>query len=181
MPLISENDTCTRCLRTDYFFDSNIAVFAHSGPARQLLARLKFEGRRRVAALFADMIVERMDPRRRELPIVPVPPRPGRARPDGIELVARSLERRHGRVVRRILQRSGGAQQKSLDFVQRRDNLMGKIDLHPAVRSRAESLPRGVLLLDDVFTTGATLDACARALREAGCLSVLAMTLTIEE
>ena len=44
-----------------------------------------------------------------------------------------------------------------------------------------EEIPAEVFLLDDVFTTGATLDACARTLRNAGCRSVKAITLVIEE
>jgi predicted amidophosphoribosyltransferase len=145
-----------------------------------LLARFKFEGRSRLASLFADMAEAAMDGPRGRLAVVPVPPRPGRKGPDAIEMVARSLERRHGRRVLRLLARRGGAQQKSLDFMQRRDNLLGKIALRSGSAYGA-ALPPSVLLMDDVFTTGATLDACARTLREAGCRVVYAMTLTIEE
>ena len=80
--------------------------------------------------------------------------------------------------MQRLLERTGGAQQKSLDFAQRRENLRGMIRLAPGANAL---LPARVLLLDDVFTTGATLDACARALREGGCRSVLGLTLAIEE
>ena len=179
MPLLSERETCTRCRRTDFSFRSNRAVFPHSGPARELLARLKFEGRRRLASLFADILADEMDELRSTLPLVPVPPRSGRKGPDAIELIMRSLERRHGRRVDRLLVRGGGAQQKSLDFIQRRDNLLGKIAVAP--RGGRGAFPQSVLLIDDVFTTGATLDACARTLHGAGCQSVYAMTLTIEQ
>jgi len=47
----------------------------------------------------------------------------------------------------------------------------------PQVHVRGEA-PRSVLLVDDVQTTGATLSACARALREAGSIRVCAITFT---
>jgi predicted amidophosphoribosyltransferase len=106
-------------------------------------------------------------------------------------MVARSLERCHGIPVLRTLLRTAGAQQKSLDYQQRKDNLKGQISLSPRARWEAvhghradsahDAVPRHAVLLDDVFTTGATLDACARALRAAGCIEVNAVTLVMEE
>jgi ComF family protein len=178
--LVSEHGTCTRCREADFAFESNRALFPHSGKARELLARFKFEGRRRCATLFADVAAAVIVAEHDLLPIVPVPPRAGRRKADAVELLARCLEHRHGRRVLRLLSRTGGAQQKSLDFTQRRENLRKRILMAPGAL-REGLLPSRVLLLDDVFTTGATLDACARTLREAGCATVCALTLTIEE
>ena len=129
-----------------------------------------------MAGLLADMLSESG---RERFVVVPAPPRRGQAAPDAVELVARALERRHGFIVLRLLQRSGRVQQKSLDFEQRRKNLDGKIRVLPDACTGV--FPREVVLLDDVFTTGATLDACARALRGGGCVSVKAVTLVMEE
>jgi predicted amidophosphoribosyltransferase len=96
-----------------------------------------------------------------------------------VELVARVLERRHGIMVRRLLRRDGSVQQKSLDYDRRKANLKGKLSLLQP--GRGPRVPREVVLFDDVFTTGATLDACARVLREAGCTLVKALTLVMEE
>ena len=60
------------------------------------------------------------------------------------------------------------ADQASLDRRGRRLNLDGAFVSRPA--------PRRVLLVDDVMTTGATADACARALREAGAMDVMVVT-----
>jgi ComF family protein len=178
--LISEKDTCLRCRTAEYSFDSNMSLFAYSGAAKCLLAALKFGGRRRLAAFFAARAADALrayglD----EAAVVPAPPRPGRHVPDAVELVARALERHHGIDVFRLLRRAGVVQQKSLDYERRRDNLKGKLSLVRGGSKRV--LRREVVLLDDVFTTGATLDACARVLRAAGCRSVRAVTLVIEE
>ena len=177
--LISEKQTCLRCRRADFMFDSNLSLFAYSGEARRLLASLKFEGRRRLALFFAARIASLLEAARWSGPVIPVPPRPGRRSPDPAELVARALERRHGVNVRRLLARSAGTQQKSLDLERRKMNLRGHVRLGPHIT--AGMVPLQAVLLDDVFTTGATLDACARVLRGAGCATVNAATLVMEE
>jgi predicted amidophosphoribosyltransferase len=57
----------------------------------------------------------------------------------------------------------------------RRRNVRGAFEVDPA--RRAFIAGRTVLLVDDVFTTGSTVDACARALKHAGAAKVLVLTL----
>lgn len=177
--LISESNTCMRCREAEYAFESNVALFPYSGAAKELIRMFKFEGRSRLTGFFADLAAAALSPARERLPVVPVPSRPGRRTPDPVEQVAACLERRHGKTVRRLLMRTGGSQQKSLDLPRRRENLRGMIRLVP-VKGIVE-LPTHVILLDDIFTTGATIDACARVLLDAGCVGVYAITLAIEE
>jgi competence protein ComFC len=177
--LISEHGTCTRCREADYMFESNRALFPYTGNARRLLQALKFGGRLRLAAFFGDHAAQAVGGDLQVIPIVPVPARPGRRTPDPVGKVCERLASDHGATVLRLLERTGGAQQKTLDLRQRRENLLGRIrlrqDLGPA------SVPASVMIVDDVFTTGATIDACARVLAAAGCAHVRSLTLVIEE
>jgi competence protein ComFC len=178
--LISERGTCLRCRTADFSFDLNVSLFSYSGLPKRLLAALKFRGRVRLAPFFAGHAAAALKILSPDgAVVVPAPPRQGRRSPDAVELVVRSLESGHGISVLRLLSRAGVVQQKSLDYEQRRENLKGMISLSPG--SLPLEIPAEVVLLDDVFTTGATLDACASALRDAGCRSVKAITLVIEE
>jgi competence protein ComFC len=184
--LISEKGTCLRCRASDHAFDSNLSVFAYSGNARRLLVSMKFEHRRRLAPFFAALAYGLLNASGWDGPVVPVPPRPGRRDPDVPEIVARCLVRFHGVRVLRTLLRTAGTQQKSLDYTRRRENLKGQVSLSPRARQHFAVEPpnaacRAAVLLDDVFTTGATLDACAQVLREAGYTTVNAVTLVMEE
>jgi len=175
MPLLVEHGRCTRCRAAGYTFASATAVFAYRGLARDLVIALKSLRRRRLARLFAPLLAGILAGRLPGLAVVPVPPRPGRGRVDAVELLARELERRHGVRVLRLLRRTPGAAQKSLSYEDRLRNLAGRI------RLRRDARPEGALVvLDDVFTTGATVDACARALLAAGAARVDAVTLAVD-
>jgi predicted amidophosphoribosyltransferase len=84
------------------------------------------------------------------------------------------VSRRTGLPFRNALaRRRGTLAQAGLTLAQRRDNLTGVF----RVRDRRKIEGRRVLLVDDVFTTGATASACAAALKRAGARSVVLLTL----
>ncbi len=175
MPLLVEEGRCTRCRTAGYAFASSTAVFAYRGIVRDLVIAFKSGGRHRLALLFAPLIAKTLAERRPGVAVVPVPCRPGRRTPDAVELLARQLERRHGVRVLRLLHRRRGRAQKSLSHSERLRNLQGQIHVARGVR------PAGALVvIDDVFTTGATVDACARALLAAGAARVDAVTLSVD-
>jgi competence protein ComFC len=171
--LVSELRTCLRCRQAEFAFDSHRSVFAYSGAVRRLITSFKFEKRQRLSAFFADILAPRIRDAHPDLPVVPVP---GRKFPDAVELIARELVARHGTRVLRLLERSGGHAQKTLDLRERRQNLSGRIRF-----ISRERVPDEVVLLDDVFTTGATTDTCSRVLREAGCRAVSVVSIAMEE
>jgi len=172
LPLISEERLCMRCRDTRWAFDSIHPLFSYAGPAKDLMAAYKTKRRRSLAPFFAVLFAEALE---REWPgrtVVPVPPRPGKTRSRGwdqVEEIARLLERR-GCAVARPLDRRPSDEQKRLGRGERGANAGRAYFLRPGASS-----PRLVLLIDDVVTTGATLDACARALKEGGASSVDAL------
>lgn len=174
MPLISERGTCLRCRERSFAFGQSFSLFPFEGTIRDLIHQYKFSGRVRLAGFFSDLLAAGAAERLDGAVVVPVPPRPGK-RTDNVGLIARRLHQRHGILVQSIMVRSGGASQKSLDFEERQRNLLGAFGV-----KRGVTPPPRALLLDDVFTTGATLDACARALKDAGTESVDALTIAID-
>jgi ComF family protein len=105
--------------------------------------------------------------------IVPVPPRPGKIKKAGwdqVEYLACLLERGRGVPVRRCLKRLASKVQKELNREERMRNLRGRMVLKgkpPAV----------AVILDDVVTTGSTLEACAEVLKEGGTEKVYGISL----
>ena len=75
-----------------------------------------------------------------------------------------------------LLTRRAGAAQKGLHYRERLANIRGTITL----RRNAASVPQRVVLIDDIFTSGATADECARVLKQGGAREVHVLTLALE-
>jgi ComF family protein len=93
---------------------------------------------------------------------------------DQAELLAGEVSRRLGLALARraVVRRRPTAPQAGLSRSSRRQNVAGSFQVTRAKKLRQQT----VLLVDDVLTTGATADACSRALAEAGVRRVFALT-----
>ncbi len=162
-----------RCPAAGAAFDGAWAAVAYEGVARATLIALKFSAARPLADVIAAQIAAgaELHPQA-ALVAVPAHPRRRRARGfDPAELIATALARRSGLPLVRALRRGRSAsRQLGASRAARRD--AAGLDF----RARAGVPPARVVLVDDVHTTGATLHACAAALRRAGCRQITAIT-----
>jgi len=169
--------TCEACLREPPPFDAARAAAAFAGPLREAVHALKFRGARGLARPLARLVLE--SPGATMLDgadaLVPVPLAPARQRERGFNqatLIAERLGRAHGVPVRpRWLRRQRPTlAQTELSAAERRRNVAGAFAASPAVAGLR------LVVVDDVFTTGATAAECARALRAAGARGVAVLT-----
>ncbi|MDW5598780.1 ComF family protein, partial [Conexibacter stalactiti] len=162
-----------RCPAHDAAFAAAWAPLAHDGPARALVAALKFRGALPLAELMAAQIAAGAPAELlREVALVPVPLHPARHRRRGFDQAARiaeALARRLALPVASCLRRAGPAT-RQLGASRATRLAAGRLTLRVA-----GPVPPRVLLVDDVHTTGATFEACARALRAAGAEHVAAV------
>lgn len=157
--------------------DGARVVTDYAGAARTALLALKFGGERRVAERLATLMLApfQCDIHSADL-VIPVPLHVQRQRERGYnqaELLARAFARLQGLPVRTdVLERTRTTQpQTRLAREQRIRNVAGAFALtSPAMADAVRG--RRILLVDDVTTTGSTLDASAEALRAAGAASI---------
>ena len=175
--LVSEKNTCLRC-RTNPVLKSTdkvIPLFSYRLWNKELMFRWKMQGERTFSAVFARLISEVLI-KNGEKVIVPVPPRKGKIRKNGwdqIDELCTFLEKRYGFKVYRLLQRNSREQQKKLNRTERLESIKSSYSLKPY----CGELPEHVCIIDDVLTTGATLESCAEILKAGGVKTVNAVTL----
>jgi len=176
-------DVCRRCDEWPFAFEAARCPFVYDGAAREAVHALKYGGVSAIAEVMARAMAECLE--EWEPPataLVPVPLTGARRRSRGYnqsEMLARELSRLSGLpVVTGVLVRRRGAppQARAADEAARRANVADAF----TVRRRGR-LTGPLLLVDDVMTSGATLDACARALRGAGHGPVHALTFARED
>ena len=163
-------DLCGRCATARPHFSAAWPAFAYRGVIEGLVQRFKFHGDLAAGRLLGDLLARRLGHLRAPRPdlLIPVPLHGRRRLQRGYNqaaLLCRDVSRHFGTLpwteaLRRV---RSTAVQSELPAERRGGNVRGAFEI-----ACLPGLPKRVALLDDVMTTGATLDECARVLRSAG-------------
>jgi ComF family protein len=173
-PLDSQG-RCMLCRSGGRGFDEAFCYGAYEGTLRKLIHLFKYSGVRRLAQPLAALLADAL-PRDRQFDLVTAVPLHWRRRwqrgYNQAELLGRAIARARGIPSAKVLRRATATRaQAGLSNAQRRENVAG------AFRAQRRVAGLRVLIVDDVMTTGATLGACARALKKAGAKSVSVLSL----
>jgi ComF family protein len=171
---------CGRCLRQGWHFDRARAVLVYNETAARAILGLKFGGRKAALATFGRLKEQSRAIRDLVVPdaIIPVPLHGNRLRRRGFNqslLLARAFFPDQRRRINKtaLTRRRDTVSQTGLDGAARRSNMRDAF-----VVSRPEAVRgQNLLLVDDVFTTGTTVNECARVLKQAGAAQVEVLTL----
>lgn len=168
---------CGRCIRRPPTFDASIAAALYRPPFDRLIQDLKYGARLHHGPLFADLLVARWTRANTTCDrLIPVPLSRGRMSERGFNqsaVIARHVARRIGVPLddASVLRVHDTAPQAALPFDERRRNVRGAFAVIDA--RRAALAGRRIGVIDDVMTTGATLDALAATLKRAGAVHVV--------
>lgn len=178
-----QTELCTNCSRYSFSFDRGFSLYPYNEVLQESLSALKYENRQSFARFYANRLYERFGDTMTSLGIrllIPVPVHPDRLRQRGYNqagLIARHLSERSGIPLSEdfLIRTRKTAAQKELSPAERRKNLADAFGTDPASRPDPDRLS-AVALIDDIYTTGSTADACARVLKKAGVRHVFVFT-----
>lgn len=170
-PLISEKEICCDCrAETErgeaLYFPEGTALWAYKGIAKEAVRAFKFNNERSFGDFFALLAAECLENRRDTAVLVPVPGNRSNVRKRGWDpaaVIADALKEKGFRTAV-LLERQRLT--VSLKRLNREERLRRAAECYRLRKGAA--VPPHVILIDDVRTTGSTVNRCARLLREAG-------------
>ncbi|MBO4640506.1 MAG: ComF family protein [Treponema sp.] len=185
--LLSTQETCFDCRQKPVIshVDKMLPLFPYRIWNKQLMFMWKSQEIRSLSFFFAKILNGVLHKLNAQV-IIPVPPRKGKLQQKGwdqIDELCNLLEYIYGYKVLRILERSTKIQQKKLgregrlEQIGKAYSVISQSKLQKALKPFNGTLPKKVILLDDVCTTGSTLESCSISLKEAGVEEITGVTL----
>ncbi len=184
-PVEDETMHCLDCQNSKKYFLTGKSLWSHKGSVKDSIYRFKYKNRRVYAKIYGEMLAEVFNKDIKEWEVdamVPVPIHKKRRKSRGYnqsELLANELEKRldmritiYENWVRRT---KNTTNQKKLDNKKRSSNVKGAFLLSEL----KVKTPKTVLIIDDIYTTGATINAIAKLLVENGVENVYFITISI--
>lgn len=174
---------CSDCRRKKHKFLQNRALFRYTKEAKDSIVRFKFHNKQEYADYYATLCVREMKQYLERIKpdvIIPVPMHRAKRRKRGYnqaEVFASRLflETKIPLETELLYRRKNTSPLKEITKEQRLEELQQAFYVDKEKLSNYEC----ILLIDDIYTTGATLDACAKALLAGGAKRVYGITLAI--
>ena len=167
LEISGESEVCDFCKTNHKFFDKTFAPFKYEGDVQKAVIKFKGENAKYLAKPMASLIVKYLGDEMNNIDfVVPVPSSEKSMKRRGYNqcnLLAKEIEKLSGKEVRYdlLVKDKETAEQKNLPFAERKTNIESAFKLLTHKRTKGKN----ILLIDDVMTTGATANACARLLK----------------
>lgn len=166
-----EQEYCSDCIRLPKHYKKGYPLFLYMAPVKEGLTAMKYHNRREYAQFYADEMLSKYRPQWEAVgfdAVIPVPVHPRKLRKRGYnqaELLARLIaEGLQIRMLKDVLVRViDTLPQKDLNDIERTNNLKRAFQ----IRENGVKLNK-VLVVDDIYTSGATIEACTTVLLQAG-------------
>lgn len=175
---------CYDCKRKEHSFLQNQSVYLYRGPMKKAMYRLKYSNRRCYAATFAKDAYERYGSWIKEKgiqAIVPIPMYKSKEKTRGYNQ-ATVLAKELGKLTKLpvcehlVVRVRNSTPQKELNDKERKNNLKNAFKIR-----KSDVKLKKILLIDDIYTTGSTMDAVSRTLTEGGIEKVYCLSICIGE
>lgn len=175
-----EQEYCLTCEQERHEFICGRAIFLYEGTFRQSVQRMKFKNRREYLDFYSEEMVRegaRYLQNWQVRTILPIPMNARKRRERGFDqslLLAKKISRLSGipLIKNGVIRSRYTLPQKELNAKERKKNLKGAFELRKGVR-----IQEPVLLVDDIYTTGATMDTVCRTLKKGGIQRIYFLTL----
>lgn len=182
-PVEENEEFCSRCKKRRPTYEQGFSVFLYEGALKESLMGFKFRGREWNGRFYAEEILRVHGKSLTSFgaeAVIPVPIHRRKLRKRGYnqaEVIAKSVA---GRLLlpcrcNLLYRRRFTRPQKELGEVERLRNLMDAFALRMGKR-KTRTIPKSIILVDDILTTGSTLEACSRILKKAGVERIAAVT-----
>ncbi|MGN0158769.1 MAG: ComF family protein [Brotaphodocola sp.] len=152
-------------------FESGAALFNYNEAAKKSMAAIKYRNKREYLDFYAEVMAYRFSHIIKNWHpdvLIPIPVHPSRRRKRGFNQAEELAERLSKKLEIPIessllVRRRKTAPQRELNPRQRLENLRQAFAVNPSI-----VVPESVVLIDDIYTTGSTIEACTRVLKAAG-------------
>ena len=177
-----EREYCGDCRKIRHWYERGFAPFSYRGIMQQSVMRFKYGGRAEYAGFYAVAVLEygrELLSRWRPEVLMPVPVHPARLARRGYnqaELLAQKLSELCGIPMesRAVLRMKNTKAQKNLSSMERKKNLENAFALVKSYKP-----PERILVIDDIYTTGSTIDGMAALLSKNGAKAVYFACITV--
>lgn len=178
-PVDDMQEYCPSCRGKEVSFCSGRSLFLYDATLRESIARFKYHGRQEYAAFYANEMYQAFKEWFRQIcpdALIPVPIHKERYHKRGYnqaEVLAKELGKRSDIPVltEYLVRGKNTLPQKELSERERVQNLKGAFYVRKVTQELYKSL-NCVIIIDDIYTTGSTMEACAKVLREEGIRTV---------